>query len=43
MKRLGQRYVQCVNRSYRRSGPLWEGRYRSCIAQDEVYVLACYR
>ena len=43
MKRLGQRYVQYVNRSYRRSGTLWEGRYRSCIAQDEAYVLACYR
>lgn len=43
MKRLGQRYVQYVNRTYRRSGTLWEGRYRSCIAQDEAYVLACYR
>jgi putative transposase len=43
MKRLGQRYVQYVNRTYRRSGTLWEGRYRSCIAQHEGYVLACYR
>ncbi|WP_243412848.1 transposase [Abyssibacter profundi] len=25
MKRLGQRYVQYVNRTYRRSGTLWEG------------------
>ena len=43
MKHLGQRYVQYVNRSYRRSGTLWEGRFRSCLAQDEGYVLACYR
>jgi putative transposase len=43
MKRLGQRYVQYVNRRYQRSGTLWEGRYRSCIAQDDGYVLACYR
>ena len=43
MKRLGQRYVQYVNRTYRRSGTLWEGRYRSCITQDDGYVLACYR
>ena len=43
MKRLGQRYVQYINRTYRRSGTLWEGRYRSCIAQDEAYVLRCYR
>jgi len=25
MKNLGQRYVQYVNRTYRRSGTLWEG------------------
>ncbi|MBI1905705.1 MAG: transposase [Rhodocyclales bacterium] len=43
MKHLGQRYVQYINRSYRRSGTLWEGRFRSCIAQAENYVLACYR
>ncbi|NIP73520.1 MAG: transposase [Gammaproteobacteria bacterium] len=43
MKHLGQRYVQYVNRTYRRTGTLWEGRFRSCPAQSETYVLACYR
>lgn len=43
MKHLGQRYVQYINRSYGRSGSLWEGRFRSCLAQSEQYVLACYR
>lgn len=43
MKALGQRYVQYVNRTYKRSGTLWEGRFRSCLLQDEAYVLACYR
>ena len=43
MKNLGQRYVQYINRTYRRSGTLWEGRFRSCLAQSEDYVLACYR
>ena len=43
MKHLGQRYVQYVNRTYRRSGALWEGRFRSCLTQSEDYVLACYR
>ena len=43
MKHLGQRYVQYINRTYHRSGTLWEGRFRSCLAQDETYVLACYR
>lgn len=43
MKRLGQRYVQYVNRTYKRSGTLWEGRFRSCIAQEEQYLLICQR
>lgn len=43
MKALGQRYVQYVNRTYRRSGTLREGRFRSCLTQDETYFLACQR
>ena len=43
MKHLGQRYVQYINRGYRRSGTLWEGRFRSCLVQERNYVLACYR
>lgn len=43
MKALGQRYVQYVNRTYRRSGTLWEGRFRSCPTQEETYLLACQR
>jgi putative transposase len=43
MKHLGQRYVQYVNRTYRRSGTLWEGRFKSCLAQSDTYVLTCYR
>lgn len=43
MKALGQRYVQYVNRTYRRSGTLWEGRFRSCLTQEETYLLACQR
>jgi len=43
MKRLGQRYVQYANRTYRRSATLWEGRFRSCLTQEEGYALGCYR
>jgi putative transposase len=43
MKALGQRYVQYVNRVYKRSGTLWEGRYRSCPTQAEAYLFACQR
>jgi putative transposase len=43
MKYLGQRYVQYVNRTYRRSGTLWEGRFRSCLVGEEDYFLGCHR
>jgi putative transposase len=43
MKCLGQRYVQYINRTYQRSGTLWEGRFRSCIAQQEKYLLICQK
>ncbi|MCP3942080.1 MAG: transposase [Desulfobacteraceae bacterium] len=43
MKRLGQRYVQYINRSYKRSGTLWEGRFRSSIIQQDLYLLTCQR
>ena len=43
MKFLGQRYVQYVNRTYKRTGSLWEGRFRSSLVQTERYVLGCYR
>jgi len=43
MKAVGQRYVQYVNRRYRRSGSLREGRFRSCLTQEEGYLLACMR
>lgn len=43
MKALGQRYVQYINKSYRRSGTLWEGRFRSCPIQAETYLFSCQR
>jgi len=43
MKRLGQLYTQHANRVHGRTGSLWEGRYRSCIASTASYVIACYR
>jgi putative transposase len=43
MKRLGQCYVQTINRAHGRTGTLWEGRFHSCLVPTERYVLACYR
>jgi putative transposase len=43
MRELGQCYVQYVNRRHRRTGTLWEGRFRSCLVDSAAYVLACHR
>jgi putative transposase len=43
MRRLGQHYVQYFNRRYARTGTLWEGRFRSCLVEDERYLLICQR
>ena len=43
MQRVAQRYVQYVNRTYQRTGTLWEGRFRSCLVDAEAYLLACQR
>jgi putative transposase len=43
MQPLGQRYVQYVNRTYRRSDTPWQGRFRSRLAQKDTYVRTCHR
>ncbi|HEX8786512.1 MAG TPA: transposase [Telluria sp.] len=43
MRRLGQHYVQYFNRRHGRSGTLWEGRFRSCLVDNESYLLICQR
>ena len=40
---LGRRYVQYFNYTQKRTGTLWEGRYKSTIIDSEVYLLTCYR
>jgi putative transposase len=43
MQSLGRRYVQYFNSAYRRSGTLWEGRFKSCLIQEERYLLEVYK
>jgi len=43
MQSLGRMYVMYFNKAYKRSGTLWEGRYRSCLVQNEKYLLELYR
>ena len=40
---LGRRYVQYINRSYKRTGTLWDSRYKSSVTQADTYLLTCQR
>ena len=41
MQSLGCRYVRHFNHVRRRTGTLWEGRYRSTLVHSARYLLAC--
>lgn len=43
MQSLGRRYVQYINKTYCRTGTLWESRHKSSLVQADDYLLACYR
>lgn len=43
MQWMGRQYVGYINGRYRRTGTLWEGRYKSCLVDTERYLLTCYR
>ncbi|HEX9391463.1 MAG TPA: transposase [Usitatibacteraceae bacterium] len=40
---IGRRYVQYINRSYQRTGTLWDSRYKSSLVQSDTYLLTCQR
>jgi putative transposase len=40
---VGRDYVRTVNKTYHRTGTLWEGRYKSSLVDRTRYCLACYR
>ncbi len=41
MQAVGRSYVRYFNDLQRRSGTLWEGRYRSTLIQTDRYLLTC--
>ncbi|MBT8130734.1 MAG: transposase [Gammaproteobacteria bacterium] len=43
MQAMGRFYVQPLNKKYRRTGPLWQGRYKASLVQYDAYVLTCQR
>lgn len=43
MQMIGRYYVQYFNKTYNRTGTLWEGRYKATLIDSEAYALTCYR
>lgn len=43
MQAIGRRYVGAFNARYRRTGTLWEGRFKSALVDSDTYLLTCYR
>src|SRR3990167_10719164 len=40
---LGRRYVRYINKTYHRTGTLWDSRYKSSLVQADNYLLLCQR
>jgi putative transposase len=43
MQYLGRHYVQYINKTYHRSGTLWERRFLASVIETECYLLSLYR
>jgi len=43
MQTLGRYYVQYFNYMYKRTGTLWEGRYKASLIDTERYLFTCMR
>jgi putative transposase len=43
MQAIGRRYVACFSARYRRTGTLWEGRFKSALVDSDRYPLTCNR
>jgi len=43
LQSIGRRYVQYINKEYRRTGTLWESRHKSSLVDEDNYLLKCMR
>ena len=43
MKSVAQRYAQRCNKRWRRTGPFWEGPFKSSLVDSQEYALNCHR
>lgn len=43
MRTVGQNHVQALNYRHARCGPLWQGRFKSCLVETDRYLLTVMR
>jgi putative transposase len=43
MQDIGRRYVRVINTIHRRTGSLWEGRFKASLVDSESYLFNCHR
>lgn len=43
MQDLGRKYVRYINHEYKRTGTLWEGRFKSNLVDSDYYLLTCMK
>lgn len=43
MQDLGRKYVRYINHTYKRTGTLWEGRFKASLVDSDTYLLTCMR
>ena len=43
MSVIGSRYAYYFNKTYKRTGTIWEGRHKSSLIQSDRYFLTCCR
>jgi putative transposase len=43
MHDLGSMYVSYFNERHKRSGGLWEGRFKNCVVDNQSYLWNCFR
>jgi len=43
MQDLGRKYVRYINQTYKRTGTLWEGRFKASLVDSDAYLFTCMR
>ena len=43
MQTVGRRFVYYMNKTYKRTGTLWEGRFKSSLVDSDCYLFTCMR